>query len=101
KGRSRPMDKYGLPLRFACGGHYHRPSAPEVLEPRRGQFGVADRVADRLVTQVRLQPPRIDPIIGKRKAPGMAQHVRMDRKAEFGGLTSALDRPQEPRGAER
>src|SRR5262245_16514225 len=89
-------------LRPDPGGGAKAPphSAPEVLEPRRGKLGVAHCVADRLMAQIRLQGPRIDPIIGELEAGGVTQHVRMDREAQPCSLACALHQPQETCSAE-
>jgi hypothetical protein len=50
---------------------------PEILEPCRRQLGIAHRVLDILVTEVRLQRLRVVPPVCKRVPAGMTQHVRM------------------------
>ena len=65
-------------------------SSPEVLEPARRQLGVSHRVLDVAVAEVSLQRPGIVALVGQRKATGVAQHVRMSRKAQLGLDTSAL-----------
>lgn len=52
--------------------------SPEVLESRRGELCVADRVLDVLVTEVVLDRTCIVPIVGQFITCGMTQHVRMD-----------------------
>ena len=42
------------------------------------------------MAEIGLQRPRIVALVGQRKATGVAQHVRMGRKAELGLDTSAL-----------
>ena len=45
-------------------------------KPSRCQFGVADRMPDRLVTQIALDRAGIDALIGQLIAAGVTQHVR-------------------------
>lgn len=52
--------------------------SPEVLESRRGELCVADRVLDALVTQVVLDCPCIVPVVGKLVTCGVTEHVRMN-----------------------
>jgi len=49
---------------------------PEILEPRWCQFGVAHRVLDISVAEVRLQRSRVVPLVGKRVTAGVAERVR-------------------------
>ena len=65
-------------------------SSPEVFEPARRQLGVSHRVLDVAVAEVSLQRSRIVAFVGQRKTTGVAQHVRMSRKAQLGLDTSAL-----------
>ena len=53
----------------------------------RRQLGVADRVLDILVAEVRLQRPGVVTGIGKRIAATVPKHVRMDRKRHLGPST--------------
>jgi hypothetical protein len=57
--------------------------SPEVLEPARRQLGVSHRVLDIAVAEVGLQRSRIVALVGQCKTTGVAQHVRMSRKAAF------------------
>ena len=66
---------------------------PEILEPRRRQLGIANRVLDILVAEVGLQGPRIVALVGQREAAGVPQHVRVGLEAEPGSLASALHKP--------
>jgi hypothetical protein len=50
---------------------------PEVLEPRRGQFGIAHRMLDVAVPEIRLQSSRVMSPVGKPIAAGVPQHVRV------------------------
>jgi hypothetical protein len=59
---------------------------PEVLEPRRGQFGVAHRV------RVCLQRPRIVPLVGERVSACVPEHVRVGFEPQLRFGTCTLDR---------
>src|SRR6516165_192124 len=56
-------------------------NAPEGFEPGRGQLGVAHRVLDVLVPEIRLKGAGVVPFGGQRKPAGMAEHVRMRLEA--------------------
>ena len=71
-------------------------ASPEILEPRRRHFGVPHRVLDVLVSQIRLQSPRIVPFVRQREAAGVPEHVRVSLEAQFGSLTGALYKPGKP-----
>jgi hypothetical protein len=89
KGQSSPKGKYGLSgASLVCMGP--PPLSAKVLEPCRRQLCVAHCVADRLVTEIRLQGSGIDPVVGELKAGSMAQHVRMHRKAQLCCFASPL-----------
>ena len=98
--RQLPQDRLQLRVPSCCGVRLTsavscRParrirSSPEVLEPARRQLGVSHRVLDVAVAEVSLQRSRIVALVGQRKATGVAQHVRMSRKAELGLDASAL-----------
>ena len=80
----------------------HLPALPpEILEPIRGHFRVSDGMLDILVAKVMLQRASIVAIVGELIAAGVTQHVRMDAKRHFGGLTEALNEPMEAYGAHR
>ena len=64
---------------------------PEILEPRRGQFGVADGVLDVTVAQVGLQGARIVALVGQRVAAGVSEHVRMRLETQLGLRACTLD----------
>ena len=66
-------------------------STPEILEPRRGQLGVADRVLDVLVTEVSLKRPRVVPLIRKRVSASMTQHMRVRFETQLGHCARSLD----------
>ena len=55
---------------------------PEILEAARRRLGVAHRVLDVAVPEVRLQRAGIDAVIGQLEAAGVAQHVRMHFDAQ-------------------
>jgi hypothetical protein len=54
---------------------------PEVFEPLGRQLSVTYGVLDVPMAQLGLQGPGIVALVGQRKATGVAQHVRMSRKA--------------------
>jgi len=64
---------------------------PEVLEPIRGQLGVAHGVLDVLVAEVGLQRPGVVPCIGQGEAAGMSQHVREALEGHAGVPAEALE----------
>src|SRR5262249_56907115 len=51
---------------------------PKVLEARRRQFSVANRMLDVLVPEVSLQGSRVVPSVSQCVATGMPEHVRVD-----------------------
>ena len=53
------------------------PSPEYAFEPSRCQLGVTHGMLDRLVTEIGLDRPSIDAVIGQLKPAGVAQHVRM------------------------
>lgn len=55
---------------------------PEFLKWPWCQLGVTDGVMDVAVAQIILNPPQIEPLIGKVVSAGMAQLVGMDREVE-------------------
>src|SRR6516225_6024629 len=65
--------------------------SPEVLEPVRGQLGVAHRVLDVFVAEPRLQRPGVVAGIGERVAAAVPQHVRVDRERHFGPLSDSAE----------
>src|SRR4051794_40998969 len=50
---------------------------PEILEPLRGQLGVAHGVLDVLVPQPLLQGAGVPAVVGQLEAAGVPQHVRV------------------------
>ena len=55
---------------------------PEILEPVCRQFRVPNRVRDVPVPQVMLDRPRVLAVVDELIAGGVAEHVRVDRKAQ-------------------
>lgn len=74
---------------------------PEVLEPRRRQLRVPDRVLDVLMAEIRLKGSRIVASIRQRKAACVSEHVGMRLEAELGLDACPLDHPGETGGTER
>jgi hypothetical protein len=74
---------------------------PEVLEPRRRHFGVADCMLDIAMPEVGLQRPRVVSPVGERVAACAPEHVRVvfEPQLRFGACT--LDRAGKPRRGER
>ena len=62
---------------------------PEVLKPMGCQSRIAHRGHDRTVTEIGLDGARIVAVVRELEAAGMAQHVGMNKKAEF-AATPAL-----------
>src|SRR5690348_16217059 len=73
-----------------CWSPWKEISAPEFLERRGAQFGIANGVLDRAVTEPRLNSPRVIPRIGERIAAGMSQHVDVHRERQTGALGYGL-----------
>ena len=69
---------------------------PEIFEPRRRQFGIADRVLDVLMTEVSLHGARVVPRVGQREAARMTQHVRMDLEPKVSRGSCPLHHPAKP-----
>ena len=65
--------------------------APEILELRRRQFGVTNRVLNVLVPEVGLQRARIVAFAGQGVARGVPQHVRVRLEPELGLSARPLD----------
>jgi hypothetical protein len=68
-----------------------------MLEAGRRQLGIAHRVLDVLVAEIRLQRTGIDAVIGELEAACVPQHVRMHWETEIGGnpdLATILRNPQ-------
>jgi hypothetical protein len=57
-----------------------RSVSPEVLEPIRRQFGVADGVHDVLVPEIMLEGPCIPSVISQLVTAGIPKHGRMHRE---------------------
>ena len=90
---SRKMQS--LPCASMCGAS----ASPEILEPRRRQFGVAHRVLDIAVPEVGLQRARVVPLVGQGVAAGVPEHVRVRLEAELGLDPRSLDHAGEASGA--
>jgi hypothetical protein len=58
--------------------------APEVLEARGRQFGVAHGVLDVSMAEIRLQGARVGALVGKLKAAGVTEHVWVGLEAKLG-----------------
>ncbi len=66
------------------------PSAsPEVLEPRRRQFGVAHRMLDIAVAEVGLQGAGIMSLVCQCVAASVPEHVRVGLEGILGGPQSS------------
>src|SRR4029077_3815137 len=72
-----------------------------MLEAGRRQLGVAHRVLDVLVPEIRLQRTGVDAVIGELEAAGMSEHVRMHWKVEASRHTEPGDHLAESRRRER
>jgi hypothetical protein len=53
---------------------------PEILEPIRRHFGVANRVHDISMAHVVLEGSGVMPIVGELVTSGVPEHVRVDRE---------------------
>ena len=99
----------GCLARDACGLRSRRPpqgaSGYQLLQKslnRSGdKLGVAHRMLDILVPEIRLQRPGIVAFVGEGEPAGVPQHVRVRREAEPGGLAGALYKPGEAARGER
>jgi hypothetical protein len=81
----------------ACGLSRRVPlHSPKIFKSRRRQFGVAHGVLNVLVAQVRLEGPRIMPLIGQRIAAGVTQHVRMNLKVQLSLDARPFDHARKP-----
>jgi len=63
----------------------------EAVEPMWRQLGVPDGVLYVLVAKVVLDGPSVVAVIRKLESGAVAKHVRVDRAAQTGALTSALN----------
>jgi hypothetical protein len=72
-----------------------------MLESRRREFRVPDRVLDILVPEVGLQRPGIDALVRQVEPARVPKHVGMDRKGELGGNAKPPDQLAESGGGER
>src|SRR5215831_2760366 len=76
----------------------HERLSPEVLEPVRGQLGVAHRVLDVLMTEPGLQRPGVVAGVGQRVAATVAQHVRVDGERHLSPNANAAEQGMESFG---
>jgi hypothetical protein len=58
--------------------------APEVLEARGRQFGVAHGVLDVAMAEIRLQGAGVGALVGKLKTAGVTEYVRVGLEAKLG-----------------
>src|SRR5215472_4353896 len=65
---------------------------PPALESCRCQLGIANRVLNVFVPQVRLQRSRIPPRIRLVETAGVPEHVWVSLDLELGGLASPVDK---------
>jgi len=75
--------------------------SPKVLEPCRRRLGVAHRMLDVAVTEIRLERPRIMPSVGQCVSASMPQHVRVSLKAKPSLDPGPLHQAGEPGSGER
>lgn len=68
---------------------------PEILEPVRRHFGVADRMHDIFVAHVVLERSSVMPLVGELVAGRVPEHVRVDREGELCGFSGAGDHLEE------
>ena len=71
-------------------GRLRRFLLPEILEPRRRQFGVADRVLDCAMAEPILDGPRVVSGVRQGVAAAVAEHVGMHREIEASALANAF-----------
>ena len=64
---------------------------PEILEPIRRHFGVANRVRDIFMAHIVLEGSRVMPIVGELVTSGVPEHVRMNREWELGSFSGPSD----------
>ena len=83
---STELGQFDPNKQFGC-----RLAAPEILEPRRRQLGVADRVLNVLMTEVSLKRSGIVSLVGERVAAGVPEHVRVRLEAKLGPGARALN----------
>jgi hypothetical protein len=71
-------------------------SPSRTIEAVRAQLGISHRVHNIPVAHEVLQRPRVDAVVGKLEAAGMAQHVRMHGQRQLGQLAGPANHFQEP-----
>jgi hypothetical protein len=67
---------------------------PEILEPIRRHFGVANRVLDILMAHIVLEGSSVMSIVGELVTSGVSEHVRMNREWELGSFSGPRDHLQ-------
>ena len=95
------MPLHSNQIRGRCETGNARVLPPKILEPRRRQFCVPDRVLDIAMAQLSLHRPSIVALVGKRIATGVAQHVRVSLQPESSLHTSTLDHSRKTSRRER
>jgi len=75
--------------------------APEVLEPRRGQLRISNRVLNVAVAEIGLQRARIVPLVGQGITAGVPEHVWVRLEGQLGLPARPLDHAGEASRAER
>ena len=73
---------------------------PKISKPRRRQLSVPHGVLDVAVPEVRLQGPRVVPLVGQRVSACVPKHVRVRLEPKLGLDACPLDHAGEPRSAE-
>jgi hypothetical protein len=73
---------------------------PEILEPRRRKLGIAHRMLDVAMPEIRLQGASIVASIGQGISAGVTQHVRVSLEGQFGCPTGSFDHSREAGGCE-
>ncbi len=77
------MCREGGAVQRGAGLGCRRLVAPEVFEAVGRQLRVSHRVLDVPVAEVVLNRPGVMPLVGELEAAGVAQHMRVDWKAEL------------------
>jgi hypothetical protein len=74
---------------------------PEILEPIRRQFGIADGMLDVFVAEISLECAGVMALIRQREPAGVAKHVRVRLYAKVRALGGPLDHPGKAGRGER
>ena len=82
----------GLVLVEVCLALFERDHGlpPEVLKPIRRQLGVAHRVLDIAMAKIRLQCPRIMPLVCQGEATGVSKHVGVSLEVSWPPLSCVV-----------